>query len=331
MVSDPNNAIEIFFSYSHKDQELRDQLETQLSLLKRQGFISSWHDRKIGAGEEWAQEIDRHLNSAQIILLLVSADFIASHYCYEQEMMRALERHRLGEARVIPIILRPCDWHNSPFGQLQALPTDGQPITGRNWHTRDEAFLDVTQGIRRVIEKFRTPSSIIGNNTSMSLSKTDSIGAKLSLPKPKRNKSFNPYEVRNEWIEYITANIQEAIEREEAVQFFAEDVEGHKQIRILNGQNTIYALNIYKGSMGKGRNDDGISFSQSTGRMISSDGINAWGRFTWDTTREEVVLELNSFGMLSIYSSTGATSYTKEDFLQVLWNEIRSVIERNAR
>src|SRR5438105_5623356 len=141
--------IEIFISYSHKDQGLRDQLETHLSLLKRQGLISSWHDRKIGAGVEWAGQIDTHLHTAQIILLLVSPDFMASDYCYDIEMTRALARHDAGEARVIPIILRPVDWRSAPFSKLQALPQDAKPIT--SWQDRDEAFLDVARGIRNLV------------------------------------------------------------------------------------------------------------------------------------------------------------------------------------
>jgi TIR domain len=144
-------AIEIFFSYSHKDQDLRDQLETQLSQLKQEGLISSWYDRKIGAGEEWEHEIDEHLNTAQIILLLVSPDFIGSEYCYSIEMKRAMERDKLGEVRAIPIILRPTDWHDTPLGKLQALPKNGKPIT--TWRNRDTAFLDVAKGIRKVINE----------------------------------------------------------------------------------------------------------------------------------------------------------------------------------
>jgi len=98
--------IELFYSYSHKDEALKDQLVSHLSNLRRQGIIREWHDRKIGLGTEWAKEIDEHLNSADVILLLVSADFIASEYCHEIEMKRAMERHESGEARVIPVILR---------------------------------------------------------------------------------------------------------------------------------------------------------------------------------------------------------------------------------
>src|SRR5947209_333656 len=105
-------GIEVFFSYAHEDEKLRLGLEKQLISLKRQGLITGWHDRKIVPGTDWANEIDTHLNTASIILLLVSPDFIASEYCYSIEMQRAMERHKSGEAHVIPIILRPVDWES---------------------------------------------------------------------------------------------------------------------------------------------------------------------------------------------------------------------------
>jgi hypothetical protein len=116
----------IFFSYSHKDETLRDELEKHLAMLRREGAITAWHDRRIAAGENFGNAIDEALESAGIILLLVSSDFLSSDYCYSVEMKRALERHERGEATVIPIILRPCDWHSAPFGKLLALPTDGK-------------------------------------------------------------------------------------------------------------------------------------------------------------------------------------------------------------
>ena len=116
------NGIEVFYAYSHKDEELRQQLENHLTLLERQGIITNWHDRKIGAGREWEGEIHEHLNTARIILLLISSDFLASDYCYDVEIKRAMERHEAEEARVIPIILRPVDWEEGPFGKLLALP-----------------------------------------------------------------------------------------------------------------------------------------------------------------------------------------------------------------
>ncbi|MFC7537181.1 toll/interleukin-1 receptor domain-containing protein [Sphingomonas sp. GCM10030256] len=136
----------LFFSYSHADEALRDQLERQLAMLKRQGIIEAWHDRRIGAGNEWATAIDNHVETDDIILLLVSPDFLASDYCYDREMNRALERHDAGEAIVIPVILRPCDWHHAPFGKLQAVPTDGKPVT--LMPNTDAALLEVAQAVR---------------------------------------------------------------------------------------------------------------------------------------------------------------------------------------
>ncbi|NER80778.1 MAG: toll/interleukin-1 receptor domain-containing protein [Leptolyngbya sp. SIO1D8] len=143
-------GIEVFFSYSHRDEDLRDELAKHLSILQRRGQIDTWYDRAIEAGTEPQSEIDQHLNRADIILLLVSADFLASDYCYDVEVKRAMERHAAEDARVIPVILRPVDWQDAPFGQLQALPQDGQPIT--KWGDLDDALLNVEQGIRRSIQ-----------------------------------------------------------------------------------------------------------------------------------------------------------------------------------
>lgn len=141
----------LFFSYSHVDENLRDQLEIHLAGLRRQGLISSWHDRRITAGEDFGQAIDQHINTADVILLLVSSDFIASDYCYEREMMRALDRQECGDARVIPVILRPCDWHGLPFGNLLATPKDGRPIT--KWPNIDEAFQNVVSAIKAALKQ----------------------------------------------------------------------------------------------------------------------------------------------------------------------------------
>src|SRR5262245_5386906 len=148
-ISKVPQAIQIFYSYSHKDEDLRDKLETHLSVLKRQGVITGWHDRRISAGSEWKDSIDDHLATAGIILLLISSDFIASDYCYEKEMKRAMARHADGSAHVIPIILRDCDWSDTPFSKLQALPKDARPIT--SWENIDEAFTNVATGLKKAI------------------------------------------------------------------------------------------------------------------------------------------------------------------------------------
>src|SRR5205085_720310 len=103
----PFPTVRVFYCYTRQDKELRDELENHLCVLKRSGNIITWHDREIQAGVEWEKEIEARLESAHLILLLVSASFIASEYCWGEEMRRALERHLTGKAHVIPILLRP--------------------------------------------------------------------------------------------------------------------------------------------------------------------------------------------------------------------------------
>ncbi len=143
----------VFFSYSHADEGLRDELEKQLSMLCRQGVIELWHDRRIGGGQELDAEIGEHVENDDIILLLISPDFIASDYCYDVEMKAAIERHEAGAARVIPVIVRDVNWRSAPFGKLQALPRDGKPVT--TWQDRDTAWRIVEEGIEAVAEELR--------------------------------------------------------------------------------------------------------------------------------------------------------------------------------
>src|SRR5262245_29620774 len=136
-----------------------------LSVLQRQGVIAGWHDRMITAGEDWKGEIDGHLNSAHIVLLLVSSSFLNSDYCFDIEMRRAIERHAEGKAEVIPVILRDCDWRFEPLSRFQALPTDSKPIT--SWTNRDEAFASVVRGIREAIKRLRLDSKSVINQTDV--------------------------------------------------------------------------------------------------------------------------------------------------------------------
>ena len=143
-------AFDVFISYAHKDLAYLKELETHLANLKRQNIIAAWYDGDIKPGTEWETQIMQHLNNAQIILLLVSADFINSDFCYGIELQQALARHDDGQARVIPIIVRPVDWTGAPFAKLLALPKDAKPVI--KWPSRDEAFLNIVQGIRRAID-----------------------------------------------------------------------------------------------------------------------------------------------------------------------------------
>ena len=150
MADVPGREINLFYCYVREDKALRDELEKHLSWLKRRYQLKNWHDREILPGEEWEQAIDAHLNSAHIILLLISPDFMASDYCFGREMQRALERHREGTCRVIPILLRPTYWEEAPFSHLQLLPGEAGCVT--TWSNRDEAFREVVIGISRTIK-----------------------------------------------------------------------------------------------------------------------------------------------------------------------------------
>lgn len=148
----PLKPISICFCYAHEDEKLLEMLKVHLKVLQKQMLIDFWYDRDIGAGAEWGQEIDHHLKTADILLLLVSPDFIASDYCYGVEMQQAMKRHRSGEALVIPVILRPVYFEKTPFGKLQVLPSNAKPITGPDWYSLDVAFYDVAEGIRKFVE-----------------------------------------------------------------------------------------------------------------------------------------------------------------------------------
>lgn len=148
----PHSARLLMYCYCHEDKALRDGLEKHLSAMRHDGLIAEWHDRKILAGAEWEKEIDKRLDTAAIILLLVTASFLNSRYCYSVEMKRALDRHENGECRVIPVILRDCDWQSTPLGKLQALPSNGKAVTGRGWKNTHEAFADVARRLREVVE-----------------------------------------------------------------------------------------------------------------------------------------------------------------------------------
>ncbi|HWU53199.1 MAG TPA: toll/interleukin-1 receptor domain-containing protein [Tahibacter sp.] len=149
-------ASRIFFSYAHEDEVYRDRLEKHLALLRRSGLVELWHDRRILAGQQFGQVIDEAIDRADIVLLLVSANFLASEYCYSVELSRALERHRRGEAVVIPVILSHCDRATAPFSDLLAAPRDGRPLT--EWPNVDAGYADVAMAVRRVVEELTARS-----------------------------------------------------------------------------------------------------------------------------------------------------------------------------
>lgn len=152
------NPANVFISYAHEDRGFRAELEKHLKALERDGSIASWSDIKLVAGEEWDKSIKKELEEADIVIFLVSSDFIASDYCYDVEVKQSMERHEKREAVVIPVIIRPCFWQGAPFAKIQATPIDAsglEPIT--KWKNLDDAWyhvvLDIKEATRRLREK----------------------------------------------------------------------------------------------------------------------------------------------------------------------------------
>lgn len=147
-----DKKVRVFLSYSHVDEEFKNKLDIHFAPLKRSNKIETWNDRKLVPGTLFDDEIRKHLCEDEIIILLISADFINSDYCYEIEMMKALERMKNSDAIVIPIILRPCLWKETPLKDIQALPKNGTPIS--KYPDADDAYLEIVQSVNNIVESF---------------------------------------------------------------------------------------------------------------------------------------------------------------------------------
>lgn len=268
----------LFFSYSHKDEDLRDALEVHLAMLKRQGLIEAMHDRRIAAGERLDGAIDAYLEEADVILCLLSPDFIASEYCYSREMTRALERHAAGEAQVIPIVLRHCEWRQTPLKDLRGTPRDNKPV--KAWADRDEALNDVATDVRRAIESRSGQGA--GVVRTVAVSSPDAIveiaprprSANLQIPKTITDQDRDDYiDKAFEFVSEFFANsldelsarnpeISGKVTRLDARRFTAAAYRTGKRVSAV----TVYA----GGGWGHGR---GISFNNSdSGETNSSNG-----------------------------------------------------------
>lgn len=157
-----------FISYSHDDAEFLTKLHQHLAALRRQNLIETWTDRKIDAGGVLDAEISAAMESADLFLLLVSSSFISSDYCYEKEFKVALDKYQAGDARIVPIIIRPCDWKIEELRQFKALPEDGKPVHSQHWHSLDEALDSITKGLRSFLQssinKSTSPKTALDGN-----------------------------------------------------------------------------------------------------------------------------------------------------------------------
>lgn len=150
------SPLSLFISYSHSDANYMHELNRHLAPIKRAGFVQSWNDISIIAGSDFDETIAEKLRNAHIVVLLISADFLDSFYCYDVELESALDRRSAGDATVVPIILRNCIWRETPLRSIQALPKDGRPVV--SWESRDDAWTNVVEGLVLAIKEFRSRS-----------------------------------------------------------------------------------------------------------------------------------------------------------------------------
>ncbi len=260
--------INLFFSYSHKDETLRDELEIHLASLKRQGVIATWHDRRIGAGNEFDRSISENLESADIVLLLISPYFIASDYCYEVEMKRALEKHNKSESIVIPVILHPCDWHDMPFGKLLACPKDGKPIS--KFPNLHDGFLEVTKAVKNAASRLSpTAQSVSQHLPYTSQAKSTKTSNSIRSSNLRIKKTFTDHDkdtFLTEAFEYIAkyfeGSLQELMARNPEVEtrFRRIDANNFSATIYVNGAEASHCK-IWLGD--KGTFSSGIMYSTS--------------------------------------------------------------------
>ncbi|NWA61141.1 toll/interleukin-1 receptor domain-containing protein [Pantoea sp. B9002] len=208
----------LVFSYSHVDEALRNELEKHLSPLKRMGKITTWHDRRINPGLEFESQIDHYFSEADIILLLISSDFIASDYCYQVEMTNAMERHKRAEAVVIPVILRECAWHQLPFGSIMAATIDGKPIT--KFASHDEGYVQVFDAVSRAIASMEAKkpqqsvhvSSPAPGNPVYQPTETVLTPRSSNLSLPKTFTDLDKDRARREGFEYVARYFENSLD-----------------------------------------------------------------------------------------------------------------------
>lgn len=177
----------VFLSYAHEDEAHRETLGKHLSALVREGVITIWHDRKITGGREWAGAIDQALKGANIVLLLISADFLDSDYCNDVELAEAIRMHDANLARVVPVILRSCDWEKSQFARFNALPPDGKPIVEAE-HP-DQRFKAVATGLRAIVAELRSTEKIANSPTE--IDQATPIAVSQSVAPPTAQQTIN--------------------------------------------------------------------------------------------------------------------------------------------
>lgn len=317
----------VFFSYSHEDEALRDELEVSLSMMKRQGLIRAVHDRRIVAGVNLNQAIDAYLEQADIILCLLSPDFIASDYCYSKEMTRALERHRAGEAKVIPIMLRHCDWKHTPLAELRGTPRDNKPVMA--WSDRDEAWLDVTNDIRQAVEDLgrkAMPAALVSPPASDG-------GIEVAVPRPRSGnlsvaREFTDLE-RDRYVretfdfvrEYFANSLEEVKARNSDVvgEVTALDPNRFVAVAYRDGSKTS-AITVFMGGMARTGRE--ISFH------LSDDGATNTSNGSFYIAEDDHGLGFK--GLFGSFSGNRDILMLRDDVAEQVWTAFVDPLQRRA-
>ena len=302
-------------SYSHNDEALRDKLATQLTILERNGLIDVWYDRQLLPGDQLDQSINIELDKAHIVLLLISADFFASDYCMT-EMKRTLDRHRDGTVKLIPVILRPCDWKQTELGGIVAAPKDGIPIT--DWENFDKAFLDVAQSIRHAItEVSQTDTANLFDKSAEKNVPANVTGQLISSPNLHIRKEFSEAEKDNfllETFECVDGYFQRSLQ-----ELQAKHAEIETRFRRIDANS--FTATIYR--HGSKENACTVRIGGSFGGITYSGRENAP-----DNTANEIInvyhdnqhLFLKTMGMSFIGSSSANGVLNRESAAEYLWS-----------
>lgn len=316
------NMTTLFFSYSHTDESLRDELEKRLTILKRQGLIDTWHDRKIIAGDDLDHTIDGKLEEADVILLLISPDFLASNYCYDVEFQRALERHKEGSARAIAVILRPCEWKETPVAKFLVTPKDGKPIT--KWPDLDDAMLDVAQAIRRALpssaKRTLPPAQATTSNPAKSEERPRSSNLRI-------RQNFSEVDIQNfleESFEYILNYFEGSLAE-------LEDRQSEIQTKLKRLDANCFTASMYR----HGQSASGCTIRQGSG-AFRQNGITYLGDDSGSQSsfNEMLTVEVGDqclsfkpmdMGMLV---RVGNSTLTQEGAAEFLWSKFLEPLQR---
>lgn len=315
----------LFFSYSHKDEKLRDELEKHLSILKRQGVLDVWHDRRIDVGSNINNEINIHLRNADVILLLVSSDFLASDYCYEKEMKFAIERHNKKEAVVIPVILRPCLWYDAPFGGLLATPTDGKAVT--KFPTLDDGFLDVANSIKDKISNLTSKKPVKTNTikdiiTSSQLPRSSNLRVPVTVTDQEKDEFLdNAFEYIARFFEGSLKELEERNKSHYSTKFKRIDSQRFSAHIYLHGEKKAECLIFY----GNSNFSNGISYSHNVNN--SSNSLNE----SLSVEHDGYTLSLKPIGISMIGMRGGRQgNLTLEGAAEYYWSMLIEPLQRNS-